>query len=93
MPATGAIFAQVEERGETDTGRILATSDEEMRKMARPESFYPSKLCLPGTRVAVKIGPDFIVGLGSGPATACGLRFVRPNFLTQRPPFLYVGTP
>jgi hypothetical protein len=30
--ATGAIFSQVEERGATHTGCLLATSDEEMRK-------------------------------------------------------------
>jgi hypothetical protein len=47
----------------------------------------------PAQRVAVKIRPDFIVGLDGGPATARGLRFVRPNFLSQRRPFLYVDTP
>jgi hypothetical protein len=32
MAATGADSPQFEERGETDTGCILATSDEEMGK-------------------------------------------------------------
>jgi len=39
-------------------------------------------------RVAAKIRPYFIVGLESGAATFFGLRFVWPDFLSQRRPFL-----
>jgi hypothetical protein len=33
-----------------------------------------------------KIGPYFILALGSGPATAFGLAFVWPDFRSQRHP-------
>jgi hypothetical protein len=47
----------------------------------------------PSRRVAGKIRPYFIVGLESGAATFFGLRFVWPDFLAQRRPFLCVDTP
>jgi ribonuclease HII len=47
----------------------------------------------PSLWVAEKIGPYFIVGLDGGPATAFGLRFVWPDFLSQRHPPLYGDTP
>jgi len=62
--APGASFSQFEERGETDTGCILATSDEEWGKPA------------PALRVAAQIRPYFILALGGGPTTAFGLGFV-----------------
>lgn len=68
----GADFSQFEERGATDTGRILATNDEEIRKPA------------PSLRVAAKIRACFVVALGSGAATAFGLRLACPDFRTQR---------
>ena len=87
MAATGAHFAQFEKRGATDTGApgalvrwggdtgcILATSDEEMGKW------------VPSLRAAAQIRPYFVVALGSGVATAFGLRLVWPNFRSQRHP-------
>lgn len=47
----------------------------------------------PSRRVAGKIRPYFIVGLESGAATFFGLRFVWPDFLSQRCPSLYADTP
>ena len=40
----------------------------------------------PPLRVAAQIGPDFIVILDCGPATAFGLRLVWPDFRPQRRP-------
>ena len=65
MAATGAGFAQFEERGETDTGCIFATSDEEMGKTGpRPSGLRR------------KSAQTFVVILDSGVATAFGLRLV-----------------
>jgi hypothetical protein len=47
----------------------------------------------PSLRVAVKIRPYFIVGLEGGPATVFGLRFVWPDFSSQRCAPVYVDTP
>ncbi len=47
----------------------------------------------PSLRVAVKIGPYFILVLDGGPATAFGLGFVWPDFPSQRCASVYVDTP
>jgi hypothetical protein len=64
MVATGDNFAQFEEGGVTDTGCILATTDEEMRKIGPvPPGCGENPLIL-------------VVVLDSGAATAFGLRLV-----------------
>ncbi len=66
--ATGATFSQFEDRGVTDTGRLLATIDDEMRKNGPVP-----KGC--GENPAI---------LDGRPAGATGFRRVWTDFRSQR---------
>jgi hypothetical protein len=67
-----ADFSEFEERGATQTGRLLATIDKEIGKIGS------------ALRVAGKIVPYRVVGLDFGTTKACGLRLVWHNFPSQR---------
>ena len=73
-------------REATDTGRILATSDEELGKIGPvPSGCGENRGPQRQVFVAgVEIRPYFILALGGGPATDCGLGFVWPDFRWQR---------